>query len=193
MRIFVLDTYYPAFLASHYREQTKLASRSYEVQLASLMGCCFGTSDAYSSHLRELGHEAVDVVANCAPLQFRWAREQGYGMALRRLGATLPGPTRLLARRTALRRIALDQIETFNPQVVYLQDLWFFKARDLDALRRAGRLLAGQIASPLPGERILRRFDLLVSSFPHFVPSVLWADAMRMSQASASMAPAPMQ
>jgi spore maturation protein CgeB len=169
LRIFVLDTYYPAFLASHYREQPKLASRSYEVQLASLMGCCFGTSDAYSSHLRELGHEAVDVVANCEPLQLRWAREQGYGMALRRLGTTLPGPTRLLARRTALRRIALDQIETFDPQVVYLQDLWFFKARDLDALRRAGRLLAGQIASPLPAERILRRFDLLVSSFPHFV------------------------
>jgi spore maturation protein CgeB len=170
VRILVLDTYYPEFLAAHYRERPELESRSYEMQLASLMDRCFGTSDAYSSHLRELGHEAVDVVANCEPLQRRWASEQGHGrIALHRLGAALPDPMRLLARRAALRRIALEQIATFDPQVVYLQDLWFFKDEDVDTLRRAGRLLAGQIASPLPAERALRRFDLLVSSFPHFV------------------------
>jgi spore maturation protein CgeB len=170
VRILVLDTYYPEFLAAHYRQQPQLASRSYGVQLASLMDRCFGTSDAYSSHLRELGHEAGEVVANCEPLQLRWAVEQGYGrLAVNRFGVALPGPMRLLARRTALRRIALEQIEAFDPQVVYLQDLWFFKAQDLDALRRAGRFVAGQIASALPAERMLRRFDLLVSSFPHFV------------------------
>jgi spore maturation protein CgeB len=170
VRILVLDTYYPEFLAAHYRERRELESGSYETQLASLMDRCFGTSDAYSSHLRELGHEAVEVVANCEPLQRRWASEQGYGrIALHRLGAALPAPVGLLARRTALRRIALEQIETLDPQVVYLQDLWFFKGDDLDALRRAGRLVAGQIASALPAEGMLRRFDLLLSSFPHFV------------------------
>jgi spore maturation protein CgeB len=170
VRILVLDTYYPAFLAARYHRRAELASRSYDEQLASLMECCFGTSDAYSSHLRELGHEAVEIVANCGPLQARWAREHGYGrMALQRLGGALPGPAGLLARRTVLRRIALDQIETFDPQVVYLQDLWFFKGQDLDGLKRSGRLVAGQIASPLPAEQMLRRFDLLVTSFPHFV------------------------
>jgi spore maturation protein CgeB len=170
LRILVLDTYYPEFLAAHYRARRELASYSYELQLASLMDRCFGTSDAYSSHLRELGHEAVEVVANCEPLQLRWASEQGYGRrVLQGLGAALPSPMRLLARRAALRRIALEQIETFDPQVVYLQDLWFFKGRDLDALRRDGRFVAGQIASALPPDRMLRRFDLLVTSFPHFV------------------------
>jgi hypothetical protein len=120
--------------------------------------------------LRELGHDAVEVVANCEPLQLRWAQEQGYRrIALRRLGAALPGAAGLLASRSLLRRIALEQIRELDPQVVYMQDLWFFTDGDLDLLRREGRLVAGQIASGLPSEDRLRRFDLLTTSFPHFV------------------------
>lgn len=170
MRIFILDTYYPEFLGAHYRSRPDLAARPYEEQLAALMDRCFGTSDAYSRHLRELGHEAVEVVANCEPLQLRWAQGQGHGpTALRRLGAALPGAIGFLASRSLLRRIALEQIRELDPQVVYLQDLWFFTDGDLDSLRRDGRLVAGQIASGLPPEGKLRRFDLLTTSFPHFV------------------------
>jgi spore maturation protein CgeB len=157
LRIFVLDTYYAAFLAEHYGRRPELAHRGYEEQLSALMDRCFGTSDAYSRHLRGLGHEAIDVVANCEPLQRRWARERGSA----RRGLHFP-------RRAFLRRIVLDQIEAFDPDVVYLQDLTFLENRDLDALRRAGRFLAGQIASLLPVEGRLRRFDVLLTSFPHF-------------------------
>jgi spore maturation protein CgeB len=170
LRILVLDTYYPAFLAEHYAVKPALAARPYDEQLRTLMERCFGTSDAYSHHLRELGHDAVEVVANCEPLQLRWAHEQGYGRtAFRRISAALRGPVGLFARRSVLRAIALEQIRELDPEVVYLQDLWFFKDGDLDSLRRDGRLVAGQIASGLPPERTLRRFDLLTTSFPHFV------------------------
>jgi spore maturation protein CgeB len=170
LRIFVLDTYYPAFLAAHYGRRPELAGSGYEEQLAALMDECFGTSDAYSRHLRELGHDAVEAIANCEPLQLRWAHEQGYGpSALQRLGARLPGPVGHVAGRSLVRRIALDQIRELDSEVVYLQDLWFFTDGDLDLLRRNGRFLAGQIASGLPPEPTLRRFDLLTTSFPHFV------------------------
>ena len=103
MRIFVLDTYYPAFLTAHYQQRPELIARGYAEQLDSLMKQCFGTSDAYSHHLRELGHDAVEVVANCEPLQLRWAREHGHERtALRRLTA-VPGAAGLLARRALLR------------------------------------------------------------------------------------------
>jgi spore maturation protein CgeB len=170
VRVLVIDTYYPAFLAGHYRNDPALAGRTFEQQLQALMDRCFGTSDAYSRHFRELGHVAIDVVANCAPLQLRWAYEQGrHRAALRRFGSSIPGRAGAIAERALLRRIALDQIAAFDPDVVYLQDLWFFGEGDLDALRKAGRLVAGQIASRLPPERTLRRFDLLLTSFPHFV------------------------
>jgi len=129
----------------------------------------FGTSDAYSRNLRRLGCEASEIVANCVPLQISWARERtiehGLRMRLERLG----GPAGLLARRSPLRTIALEQIEERDPDVVYLQDLWFFKARDLEELRSRPRLVVGQIASALPPERTLRGCDLLISSFPHYV------------------------
>jgi spore maturation protein CgeB len=169
VRILVLDTYYPAFLAVHYAAQPGLAERPYEEQRGSLMEQSFGTSDAYSTNLRALGHDAVEIVANCEPLQVRWARERGLHRKVARRIGKLPGPPGLLARRSLLRRIALAQVEEHDPQVVYLQDLWFFKPKDLDVLRRQGRLLAGQIASVLPPEQTLRRFDLLTTSFPHYV------------------------
>jgi spore maturation protein CgeB len=170
LRIFVLDTYYPAFLADHYGRRTELRLRGYQEQLSALMDRCFGTSDAYSRHFRALGHDAIDVVANCEALQLRWAQEHGdSGQALRRLGAALPARAGFHVQRAFLRQIALDQIEAFDPHVVYVQDHWFFQNSDLDKLRRAGRFVAAQIASVPPAERKLRRFDLLVTSFPHFL------------------------
>jgi spore maturation protein CgeB len=169
LRILILDTYYPAFLAAHYAVRPDLSKRPYDEQLASLMEQSFGTSDAYSSNLRLLGHEAVEIVANCQPLQVSWAVERGIGPRLTRRLSNVPGPAGLVARRSLLRRIALAQVEEHDPQVVYLQNLWFFKPTDLDVLHRQGRLVVGQIASALPAEKMLRRFDLLTTSFPHLV------------------------
>ena len=91
MRVLVVDTYYPPFLAEHY-SAPGLAERPYDEQLDSLYGRCFGTSDSYSWHLRSLGHEATDLVVNCEPLQLAWAKENralpSPSAAMRRL----PGP-----------------------------------------------------------------------------------------------------
>ena len=97
-------------------------------------------------------------MANCEPLQRRWASEHGR-----------PGRLVRLARRGLLQRIALAQIAEHEADVVYAQDLNFFSRGDLDRLRSEGRLVAGQIASPMPDPERLRGFQLLLTSFPHFV------------------------
>src|SRR6476659_3525162 len=89
MRVLIFDTYYPAFLRAHYDERPGLAERPYAEQLQSLLGRFFGTSDAYSHHLRLLGHEAWEVIPNCAPLQHAWMREHGPRLTLRRAAAAL--------------------------------------------------------------------------------------------------------
>jgi spore maturation protein CgeB len=167
MRIVVVDTYYPAFLTTHYAARPGLEDRPYVDQLESLLDQCFGTADAYSHYLRELGHDAVDVIANCEPLQLQWARERGFAGSL--AGSVERFLPSRFDRRTRVREITLAQVAAFDPEVVYVQDLWFFRPGDLDALRRAGRLVVGQIASPPPSESRLRRFDLVTTSFPHFV------------------------
>ena len=164
----IVDTCYPAFLERHYRERPKLRRRPYPEQLAALMAGRFGTSDAYSHELRRLGHEAAEVVVNCDPLQRAWAREHGVARLLRALDR-LPTRAGVALRRAARHAIAHAQVDDHSADVVYVQDLWFFTRRELDRLRASGRLVVGQIASTPPGEDVLRGFDLLVTSFPHFV------------------------
>lgn len=170
MRVLIVDPYYPAFLDRHYRERPELADASYDEQHASLMDACFGTADAYSRGFRRLGHEAAEVIPNCAPLQLRWAAERGVAPTLRRVAQI--GRASVVARAArslTLPRILTAQIEEFDPDVVYFQSLSALPPAELARLRGAGRLVVGQIASPAPSVAVLRSYELITTSFPHFV------------------------
>jgi spore maturation protein CgeB len=169
VRVLVVDTYYAGFVEAHYRRHPALARQPYEVQLRSLLDQSFGTGDAYSRALRAAGHEAVESIVDCAPLQARWAAEHGLGWLLRRMVAVGSGRLASRARARLLRRVALAQVEAYDPDVVYIQNTSFFARTDLDVLRRSGRFVAGQLASPAPPRELLAGFDLIVTSFPHFV------------------------
>jgi spore maturation protein CgeB len=169
VRVLVVDTYYPAFLAAHYAARAGLANEPYETQLAALMARSFGTSDAYSRNLRAAGHEAAEIVANAAELQNRWSAEHGSARGGRLLASLGRGRLATRAQRGSLRRIAAAQIQAYDPHVVYVQDTSFFARADLDTFRRDGRFVAGQLASPPPPLEPLRGYDLIVTSFPHFV------------------------
>lgn len=175
MKIAIIDTYYAAFLTSFYADRSHLRSASYTQQREALLDQCFGTSDFYSRHLRTLGHDAQDLIVNCVPLQEAWAKEYGVrysALALRvphRL-FRLPIIGRRLAALPGLVEIAVAQIESFAPDVLYCQDLSFFPSDVLSRLRKRVRLIVGQIACPLPPEPFLKGYDLILTSFPHFVP-----------------------
>jgi spore maturation protein CgeB len=180
MKVLILDTYYSRFLEATYRQTPGLASRPYAAQLEHLLAQCFGTSDFYSRHLREFGVDAADIVVNCAPLQLRWAQEHGLGPfvhraprrgVLRSLIARLRGDGLPSAFRSAeAEQIALAQIRAIAPDVLYCQELTFLSPAALAEAKRHVRLLVGQIASPLPEQASLAPFDLILTSFPHFVP-----------------------
>ena len=171
MRVLIADTYYPAFAEEHYAARPALAEAPYAEQLHALLARRFGTSDAYSRELARLGHEAADVIVNCEPLQAAWAREHGLALhePLRRAVGSAPTRVGIKARGALLHRVALAQIRAARPDVLYVQDLWFFSRRELDAIRRAGVLVVGQIASEPPPPGRLRGFDLILTSFPHYV------------------------
>jgi spore maturation protein CgeB len=154
MRILIVDTFYAPVLEGAYASDRDLASSSYDNQWRALMGTFFGTADAYSHYLGEAGHVAHELIVNCSQLQQAWLREQVPRLASR---VTLRGEA-----------IVRAQIDEFDPDVVYVQNLHALSER---ALRRLGRdrLLVGQIASELPRASRLCRFDLIVTSFPHYV------------------------
>jgi spore maturation protein CgeB len=170
VRVLVVDIHYPAFAARHYRANPGLAARSYDDQLASLTDTWFGTTGIYTHHLNELGHEASEIVVNCLPLQLAWAREHGLRVGPLAGAARLPGPPGLLPRDRLLHRVARAQVEAFEPDVVYLQDLWFFKPSELAAMRRRGIRVAAQLGSQPPSDARATELDFVATSFPHFVP-----------------------
>lgn len=175
MKIIIVDTYYAAFLARFYAQQNALTAADYAAQLQALLNACFGTSDFYSRHLNALGCEAQDLVVNCVPLQQAWAKANNVPLSQ----LALKVPHRLfrvpllgtfLANLPGLMDVAVAQIKAAKPDVLYCQDLSFFPAEVLRELKQNVRLIVGQIACPLPPESFLKGYDLILTSFPHFVP-----------------------
>jgi hypothetical protein len=175
MKILIVDTYYAAFLARFYASQDDFDKADYQTQLQSLIDACFGTSDFYSHHLNELGCEAQDLVVNCVPLQKRWAKENRVPLSQLALKVPhrlfrLPLIGKMLADLPGLMDVAMAQIKAAKPDVLYCQDLSFFPPKVLSELKQHVRLIVGQIACPLPPEAFLKGYDLILTSFPHFVP-----------------------
>jgi len=146
--IFV-NTYYPAFLDGIYTKAPSLATMSYQEQMIFLHSQFFGDSDFYSEGLKKAGWSAGDLIVNCVPLQQAWARENGFdgeGLAL-----------------------AVEQVRRIRPDIIYLQNLGLGTKEFISAVRPHTDLIVGQIAYPLPEEADLPGFDIIFSSFPHFV------------------------
>lgn len=163
MRLLIVDTCYPAFLAAHYSASPGLEREPYAVQWRALMDTFFGTADSYSHFLGELGHPAHEVVVNCVPMQRAWAREHGL---------TSHGVRRLFEQHVSGSEIIRRQVEDFRPDVLYVQNLSALSPPLLRELGR-GRLVVGQIASEVPHPEQLEPFDLVLTSFPHYVPRFL--------------------
>jgi len=175
MKIALLDTYYPDVLSARYRSEPALAEASHATQHAALLAMAFGTSDFYSRHLADLGHEACDLIVNCAPLQRAWARENGMRISAAQMriphpAFRLPVVGVLASALSGFARIALAQIEALRPDVLYCQDLWFMTPRMARLIRPHVGRIVGQTASPLPPPAYLASYDLITTSFPHYVP-----------------------
>lgn len=174
MKILIVDTYYQAFLKRFYQANGNLQQANYNTQLHHLLDACFGTSDFYSRHLNELGCEAHDLVVNCLPLQQAWAKAHQVPLSALALKVPhrffrLPLVGAWLANLPGLLEVAVAQIKAARPDVLYCQDLSFFPGEVLRQLKPYVRLIVGQIASPLPPDSFVKGYDLILTSFPHFV------------------------
>ena len=173
MKWLVVNTDYPEFIRRLYAEHPGLERENYEQQWRTRVESLFGVADFYSTHLRELGHEAWDVIANCEPMQKQWAREHGLACGrdtrwrLRLRGGLLPWPARERNRRW-LYDILEAQLRAYRPDVFYCMAI---ETLGSDFVRRAKqycRLAIGQHAAPLPAHDIAA-YDLMLSSLPNLV------------------------
>lgn len=165
MRIAIIDTYYQSALNEIYKNYLNLGKKNFDFQKKEVLNFSFGTSDSYSYYLSQMNFDVIDIIANCGQMQNQWYVEYFKRLPL---AAKLRSGFTLL-KSPNLVEIALLQINEFNPDVIYCQDLNFFPLEALDFIRSKKILLVGQIACPLPHQKLLNAFDLILSSFPHYV------------------------
>ncbi|MEK7519659.1 MAG: glycosyltransferase [Patescibacteria group bacterium] len=167
MRIFIFTAYYPAFLNDFYAKHPEAAHLPYRDHHALLMRAQFGTADFYSKNLALLGHIAEEFIVNNELLQKQWAAEhhisyaKGHFRNIPKLNALFPSRW--------METVVEAQIADFQPDVIYSHNLRVLSVGCLGRIKRMAKLLVGQIAAPLPDEQYFRHYDLIVSSFPHFV------------------------
>lgn len=171
MKFLFVDTYYSSFL-NHFRTTNPgLINSSYDRQREELLSFCFGTADFYSYNLKTLGHKAEDIIVNDEILEKQWARENTIdvrNISIISKIQMLPFVHRILGRPQWLQKIALAQIKKSSPDILYIQDLSILNEETLEQAKNNCQLLVGQIACPLPPNNLLEKFDLIITSFPHY-------------------------
>lgn len=172
MKYLFIDSYYPNFLKSFYSQYPANSFNNYNQQKKILLEQAFGTADFYSYNLKKLSINADDIIANDLSLQNRWLIENKINLP----PFSIPDHIylripwrRFLGYPDKIKKTVYYQIKTMRPDVIYLHDLNLFDIQDKQKLRKYSRLIVGQIASPLPHKKYLFGFDLIISSFPHYV------------------------
>jgi len=148
-KVLFITTYYESFIKSLYQRIPSLCERGYEEQLSVLTKEFHGDSDFYSSAMNKAGLTSSDLITNCTPLQHAWAAENNFsGMGL---------------------AIAIEQIRRSNPQILYFHDMNLISKELLCAVRPYTKLIVGQIATPIFKDIPFSYYDIIFSSFPHYV------------------------
>ena len=144
-----LNTCYEGFLNDFHKKSPETLSQTYLEHKSAIQRQFFGDSDFYSEGLKKVGWKAEDLIINCPELQQAWAKENRFE------GNVL--------------EICIEQIRRAKPQVIYLQNIGMGTKEFLSIIRPYTELIVGQIASPVPKQTDICGFDILFSSFPHFV------------------------
>jgi spore maturation protein CgeB len=149
------STIYPAVTERLFSRLGNYDKLSYRELYEAVAGLQFAWSDYYAKHMRDLGREAENIFVDVEPLQKAWAREHGV-----RWNAT-----------SWLRDIALAQVREFQPDVIFIEDLYVFDASFRQQLREACRgrvFLIGYRAAPTDDFGAFHDMDLLLTCVRNF-------------------------
>ncbi len=154
-RLQKFTTVYPNFITQFLNENGDYASLSYSELYERFAASHYGWANYYAKALNNLGVEAEDVFVNIEPLQKAWAKEHGVEYS----------------RDNWQRDIILAQVKSFRPDVIYLQDLYYFDANFRKQLRETGGkrlLMLGWQAAPTQDYSLFRDLDTVLTCAPHF-------------------------
>jgi hypothetical protein len=147
---------YPAFVHQFLAGNPGYKEFSYQELYDKFVNTQYGLSNFYEKHMKALGNEGQDIFASFGHLQKLWAEEND----LRYEGTEW------------LKSIVLAQVKSFQPDVLYLQDLYLFDRNFRRQLREALEkrvIMIGWRAAPTKDFTVFNDLDLVLSAGPHLV------------------------
>ncbi|RIK80981.1 MAG: hypothetical protein DCC68_09565 [Planctomycetota bacterium] len=163
-----LTTVYPEFAERFVARVPNVRDLSYDALYARLTAARFAESDYHARHMGALGHAAQNCFLSLEPLQRRWAAEHGVNFR----------------DKHWLADIAVEQVRAFQPDVLFLDDLYVLDRSLRTRLRRACAhrpLVIGWRAAPTDEFEGFDDLDLVLTSIRGM------ADAFRRAGANAAV------
>ena len=151
-----ITTLYPLLMKEVIDGNPNYQSLSYEELHEKVENIWFGTANL-SEQIKSLGNEAHKTIyTNFEPLQKAWAKEHNIDYR----------------EKNWQKEIVIAQVKAFQPDVLWLKDLYFCGHSLRQALREACDkkvLMIGWRAAPTPDYSIFGDLNLMLSCVPHFV------------------------
>jgi spore maturation protein CgeB len=121
MKFFHCSSLYGVFVRQLF-ERVQLESQTYDMLMDKIVATRVGWSDYWITWMKPLGWEGKLVFGNCDIVQKAWWREN----------------KKYHSEPVSLKNIALEQIRAFQPDVVFIEDLYFY---DHEFRREARKIL----------------------------------------------------
>jgi spore maturation protein CgeB len=135
----------------------------------------FGTGSSYVGAFRRAGWDAHLIVPNFWKIQALWCKENGFRSPLSKFWKFMQVFSRIpifpiyLERLPYFYSVLLNQVKDISPDVVIVQDLHCLHPHFVDELKKIAPFVYGEIASPLPPERFLKKYSRIISALPSIV------------------------
>ncbi|MBI4931503.1 MAG: glycosyltransferase family 1 protein [Bacteroidetes bacterium] len=152
-RFIRITDYYDGYLKSYYERFPGKSHLSYEEQHNHLKNDSVELTSSFGKYLRNMGVDAMEIIANAEPLQRAWAKEHNLNEYL------------------TFQKLISEQIKYYKPDVVWVDPTKLLNKKWIQNLRnevRSLKLIVGHICAPYNSEIAdsFSSFDIMFTCAP---------------------------
>lgn len=153
MKLIFFTTYYGPFLSSFYKQHPEFENLSFVAMQELLLSKYFADTGAAYYYAKEAKQEVFLIIANCEPMQKKWASENKVNYSTTNWAE----------------EIALAQVKKIRPDVFFIESIFNYYGKFLGEIKPFCKLISAWISTPYDASLSLEHIDLILSSTPDFV------------------------
>lgn len=155
-RILKLSTAYDGFVKKYERKVEDLENKDFKNVRTLFANSYYSWCNWFEENLKKIGHDAWDIPVSLKSHQKQWAKENGIRVT----------------EENWKEKIFIKQAKQYQPNVVFLQDLYYFGYEIRERIREVvtkDPYFIGWRSAPTSDYSSLQDMDLILSSLPHLV------------------------